>query len=189
MPILAANLDPGHVSVCNNAAWAAGEMAVKLGADQMREYIPALVNPLVEIMNRGNSPRTLLENTGITLGRCLQFSYTQYAQLTVLIHDRLGLACPDLVAPALPLFVRPWCTSLRLAFLAMEDLLYSRNIRDNDEKESAFRGMCLMVGLNPGGVVQHFLFFCDAVASWTNPSAELKDMFEKILGGFKDQVG
>ena len=70
MPIVAANLDPGHVSVCNNAAWAAGEMAVKLGADQMREYIPALVNPLVEIMNRGNSSRTLLENTGITLGRC-----------------------------------------------------------------------------------------------------------------------
>ena len=48
--------------------------------------------------------------------------------------------------------------------------------------------MCLMVGLNPGGVVQHFLFFCDALASWNNPPAELKDMFQKILGGFKDQV-
>ena len=70
----------------------------------------------------------------------------------------------------------------------MKDSLYTRNIRDNEEKESAFRGMCLMVSLNPGGVVQHFLFFCDAVASWTNPSAELKDMFQKILGGFKDQV-
>ena len=70
----------------------------------------------------------------------------------------------------------------------MNDSLYTRNIRDNEEKESAFRGMCLMVSLNPGGVVQHFLFFCDAVASWTNPSAELKDMFQKILGGFKDQV-
>jgi len=35
----------------------------------------------------------------------------------------------------------------------------------------------------------HFLFFCDALASWNNPPAELKDMFQKILGGFKDQVG
>ena len=65
---------------------------------------------------------------------------------------------------------------------------FSRNIRDNEEKESAFRGMCLMVSLNPGGVVEHFLFFCDAVASWTNPPAELKDMFQRILGGFREQV-
>ena len=48
--------------------------------------------------------------------------------------------------------------------------------------------MCLMVSLNPGGVVEHFLFFCDAVASWTNPPAELKDMFQRILGGFREQV-
>ena len=68
------------------------------------------------------------------------------------------------------------------------DCCTPRNIRDNEEKESAFQGMCLMVSLNPGGAVQHFLFFCDAVASWTNPPAQLKDMFEKILGGFKRQV-
>jgi len=157
MPVIVENLDPRFVSVCNNAAWAAGEMAVKLGGEEMQVFIPTLVNPLVEIINKANSPRTLLENTGITLGR-------------------LGLVCPALVAPSLPLFIRPWCTSLR-------------NIRDNEEKESAFQGMCLMVSLNPGGAVQHFLFFCDAVASWTNPPAQLKDMFEKILGGFKRQVG
>ena len=29
-----------------------------------------------------------------------------------------------------------------------------RNIRDNEEKDSAFRGICNMIGLNPGGVVQ-----------------------------------
>ena len=84
MPIVAANLDPGYVSVCNNAAWAAGEMAVKLGADEMREYIPALLNPLVEIINRENSPRTLLENTGITLGRFLQISSSSF--LTKMRH-------------------------------------------------------------------------------------------------------
>lgn len=35
----------------------------------------------------------------------------------------------------------PRCTSLR-------------NIRDNEEKDSAFRGICVMIGVNPGGVVQ-----------------------------------
>lgn len=31
MPILAQNLNPDHISVCNNATWAIGEIAVKLG--------------------------------------------------------------------------------------------------------------------------------------------------------------
>ena len=44
-----------------------------------------------------------------------------------------------------------------------------RNIRDNDEKDSAFRGMCQMISVNPSGVVPDFIFFCDAVASWLNP--------------------
>lgn len=29
-----------------------------------------------------------------------------------------------------------------------------RNIRDNEEKDSAFRGICTMITVNPGGVVQ-----------------------------------
>jgi len=73
-------------------------------------------------------------------------------------------------------FIRPWCSSLR-------------NIRDNEEKDSAFRGICGMIGVNPGGVVQEFIFFCDAVASWNNPKQDLKQMFHEILHGFKNQVG
>ncbi|PWA16860.1 hypothetical protein CCH79_00012679 [Gambusia affinis] len=72
--------------------------------------------------------------------------------------------------------VRKPCTSLR-------------NIRDNEEKDSAFRGICIMIGVNPGGVVQDFIFFCDAVASWVSPKDDLRDMFYKILHGFKEQVG
>jgi len=156
MPILAQNLYTEHISVCNNATWAAGEISVKLGAD-MKQYVPMLLQPLILIINRPNTPKTLLENTAITIGR-------------------MGLVCPAEVAPSLNQFVRPWCTSLR-------------NIRDNDEKDSAFRGMCQMISVNPGGVVEHFIFFCDAIASWQNPHAELKDMFYKILQGFKAQVG
>lgn len=56
-----------------------------------------------------------------------------------------------------------------------------RNIRDNDEKDSAFRGMCQMITVNPGGIVQEFIFFCDAVASWVNPKDDLKEMFTKVI--------
>jgi len=156
MPVLAHNLNPEYISVCNNATWAAGEISVKLAGD-MAPYIPGILHPLVNIINRPHTPKTLLENTAITIGR-------------------MGLVCPNIVAPSLDQFVRPWCTSLR-------------NIRDNDEKDSAFRGMCHMISVNPQGVSNDFIFFCDAVASWVNPQADLKDMFTKILHSFKAQVG
>ena len=57
-----------------------------------------------------------------------------------------------------------------------------RNIRDNEEKDSAFRGVCAMIGHNPSGVVQDFIFFCDAVASWVSPKDDLKEMFYKVSG-------
>ncbi|XP_076853365.1 transportin-2 isoform X3 [Brachyhypopomus gauderio] len=169
MPILGLNLNPEFISVCNNATWAIGEISIQMGSGdekqaggdctgaEMEPYVGLVLNNLVEIINRPNTPKTLLENTAITIGR-------------------LGYVCPQEVAPMLPQFIRPWCQSLR-------------NIRDNEEKDSAFRGICLMIGVNPGGVVQDFIFFCDAVASWVNPKDDLRDMFYKILHGFKAQVG
>ncbi|ESO02172.1 hypothetical protein HELRODRAFT_65501 [Helobdella robusta] len=156
MPILGNNLNPEFISVCNNATWAIGEISIKTG-EEMRPYIPLVLDRLIAIINRPNTTKTLLENTAITIGR-------------------LGLVCPDVVAPALQQFIRPWCSSLR-------------NIRDNDEKDSSFRGVCAMINLNPSGVVQDFIFFCDAVASWVNPKEDMKEMFFKILHGFKNQVG
>jgi len=55
-----------------------------------------------------------------------------------------------------------------------------RNIRDNDEKDSSFRGICCMITANPNGVVQDFIYFCDAVASWVSPKEDLKEMFSKV---------
>uniref|UniRef100_A0A8C3BLU3 Transportin-1 n=1 Tax=Cairina moschata TaxID=8855 RepID=A0A8C3BLU3_CAIMO len=121
MPILGTNLNPEFISVCNNATWAIGEICMQMGAE-MQPYVQMVLNNLVEIINRPNTPKTLLENTAITIGR-------------------LGFVCPQEVAPMLQQFIRPWCTSLR-------------NIRDNEEKDSAFRGICVMIGVNPGGVVQ-----------------------------------
>jgi len=155
-PILGQNLNPDFISVCNNATWAIGEIAMKLG-EGTRPYIPLVLRELIVIINRPNTTKTLLENTAITIGR-------------------LGYVCPVEVAPYLQDFVRQWCTSLR-------------HIRDNDEKDSAFRGMCNMITVNPVGVVPDFIFFCDAIASWVNPPSDLHAMIQKILHGFKTQVG
>uniref|UniRef100_G1SUT0 Transportin 2 n=1 Tax=Oryctolagus cuniculus TaxID=9986 RepID=G1SUT0_RABIT len=166
MPILGTNLNPEFISVCNNATWAIGEICMQMGAE-MQPYVQMVLNNLVEIINRPNTPKTLLENTG---------RLTSPSAIPAITIGRLGYVCPQEVAPMLQQFIRPWCTSLR-------------NIRDNEEKDSAFRGICVMIGVNPGGVVQDFIFFCDAVASWVSPKDDLRDMFYKILHGFKDQVG
>jgi len=118
----------------------------------MSPYCPLVLNNLILIINYPSTPKTLLENTAITIGR-------------------LGLVCPNEVAPSLPQFARKWCTSLR-------------NIRDNEEKDSAFRGMCQMISTNPSGLLNDFIFFCDAVASWTTPKDDLKEMFVKVSSLF-----
>jgi hypothetical protein len=147
MNVLSINLNPELISVCNNAIWAIGEIAIQLGT-QMSQYINLLLEQLIEIINRPNTTKTLLENTAITIGR-------------------LGLVCPQQVAPHLQSFIQIWCTSLR-------------SIRDNDEKDSAFRGICQLINLNPAGVVNDFVFFCDAIASWHSPKNDLKEMFYNV---------
>ncbi|KAM9237784.1 LOW QUALITY PROTEIN: transportin-1-like [Dugong dugon] len=156
MPIFGTSLNPEFISVCNNATWAIGEISIPMGRE-MQPYIPMVLHQLTEIINRPNTPKTLLENTAITIGR-------------------LGYVCPQKVAPMLQQFIRPSCTSLR-------------NIRDIEEKDSAFRGICTMISVNPSEVIQDFIFFCDAIASWISPKDDLRDMFCKILHGFKNQGG
>ena len=63
MPILNQNLNPSLVSVCNNATWAIGEIALKLG-DEMRQFLPNTAQQLIDILNRPLTQVTLLENTG-----------------------------------------------------------------------------------------------------------------------------
>lgn len=38
-----------------------------------------------------------------------------------------------------------------------------------------------MITVNPAGVVPDFIFFCDAVASWSAPKEDLKEMFQKVV--------
>lgn len=60
---LAQNLDPAKISVCNNAIWALGELALKMGP-AMKPFVAPLIDPLINVINiQQNMQRTLLENT------------------------------------------------------------------------------------------------------------------------------
>ena len=122
------------ISVCNNAAWAAGEIALKFGASRngvnaadgagagMQPFVEPLMAKLVPILLHPKALRSLNENSAVTIGR-------------------LGLVCPDVVAPHLDVFVTSWCGALA-------------EIKDNDEKDSAFRGICMVIKSNPNGLAK-----------------------------------
>ncbi len=123
MPVLISHIQSeprlAEVSVCNNAAWAAGEIALQAGSD-MEPWVNPLMERLVPILLSSKAARSLTENSAVTIGR-------------------LAIVCPQLVAPHLEVFVSAWCQALA-------------DIKDNDEKESAFRGICAAIQVNPGGI-------------------------------------
>eukprot|EP00906_Rhabdomonas_costata_P036247 RCo050889 len=157
LPVLIQNLRPTPISVCNNSTWAIGEIAVRVEGE-MLPWAKQIVDCLVPILNSTQLPnRNLLENTALTLGR-------------------LGLVCPDVVAPILGDFVRNWC-------------YHMRHIRNDVEKEQAFLGLCQMIRRNPNGAFVAFAFICDAFASWGVPKSSLKEEFRAILNAFRSNIG
>jgi transportin-1 len=147
------------VSVCNNAVWAAGEIAMQFGPDPTKlvPFVDDLLKRLVPILLNSKSPKSLSENAAVTIGR-------------------LGLVCPEQIAPHLAVFAHAWCTALW-------------DIKDNDEKDSAFRGFCRLIMANPSGIEQAFVHFCNAICKWQQPSRELDGMFRSLLQEFKTQSG
>eukprot|EP00698_Gefionella_okellyi_P022922 TRINITY_DN768_c0_g1_i3.p1 TRINITY_DN768_c0_g1~~TRINITY_DN768_c0_g1_i3.p1 ORF type:complete len:770 (+),score=173.96 TRINITY_DN768_c0_g1_i3:391-2700(+) len=157
IPILASHLVPVHVSVCNNASWALGEIAIRLG-EGMADYAPAILSSLITLMTTPRLNTSLKDNIAITIGR-------------------LGMVVPAIAAPHLQVFLQAWCSTLR-------------DMRDDDEKDSAFRGMCMMIKFNPAGAVPAFIYVCDAMASWQIETLkpDLLDSFRQILHTFKGAI-
>jgi transportin-1 len=140
-------VDGNSPSVCNNAAWAAGEIAIQLGPS-FQPYVLPLLQRFIVVMNTESTPGPVLENSAIAVGR-------------------LGLVCPDQVAPQLPVFAASFVRALK-------------DVRDNEEKDSAFRGLCTLIGKNPSGLASDLTSFVIAVGKYSEPSPELAEMFHTV---------
>ncbi|KHF99699.1 Transportin-1 [Gossypium arboreum] len=89
---------------------------------------------------------------------------------------RLAWVCPDLVSPHMEHFMQSWCIALSM-------------IRDDIEKEDAFRGLCAMVRANPSGALSSLVFMCKAIASWHEiRSEELHNEVCQVLHGYKQML-
>ena len=153
MPLILSQISPEQMhetlSVCNNATWAAGEIALQSHSDpDFQVWVPELLTKLMAVLMHPKCVKSLSENAAVTIGR-------------------LGLVATSIVAQQLPVFIEPWCQALW-------------DIKDNDEKESAFLGLCLMIHANPNGATAGFAYFCNAVVRWTKPSERLNNEFQKV---------
>ncbi|KAF5375543.1 hypothetical protein D9615_009146 [Tricholomella constricta] len=159
MSELILQLDPEpkleFISASNNAAWSVGEVALRYGRDDPE--FQQWVNPLIARL------------IPILLHPKAPRSLHENAAVSI---GRIGLMHPTLVAPHLPEFAQAWCQALY-------------EIRDNEEKDSAFRGLCTLVQTNPAGIAKSLLWFCNSIVRWNQPSPELNGMFQQLLQGFK----
>jgi len=162
LPIAAQNLNPDRrlYSVCNNASWAIGEIAMKAGSAHMAPYVPTIMLYLQPIL-LGSDPeqmRSLLENASITIGR-------------------LAYACADQVAPHLRTIAKHW-------------LQYLTPLECNMEKAHAFKGVAMVIQRNPSAIyeVQAFPELCAAIASWKEPNPELASIFTQLLHSYKNSL-
>ncbi|KAF5291159.1 hypothetical protein FQA39_LY14401 [Lamprigera yunnana] len=85
----------------------------------------------------------------------------------------LGLMCPEHVTPHLEILMRPCCQAMR-------------NIGDCEEKDVGFRGLCELIVRNPQAIVNDFIYFCDAVASFDDVKSDVKEAIKNILMCFQN---
>ncbi|CAG9760777.1 unnamed protein product [Ceutorhynchus assimilis] len=81
--------------------------------------------------------------------------------------------CPDVNVPNLDVILKNCCILIR-------------NVRDSDEKDLAFRGLCAMIVRCPDFNNKYFIFFCDAAASWFNIKPDLKDNIRNVMMSFQN---
>ncbi len=99
MELIVSQLQPGNVismnmSVCNNASWAAGELAIRSLPDALRPFVGRLAQCFIQILEMRMVNRALGENAAISLGR-------------------LGMVCPEELQSGLAHFITSWCAALR----------------------------------------------------------------------------
>ncbi|KAG2237769.1 hypothetical protein INT48_009708, partial [Thamnidium elegans] len=73
---------------------------------------------------------------------------------------RLGLVCPRLLSVHLEKFIKPWLET-------------SLSVREGEEKETAFRGLCAIIKLNAQDAHEQLALLLVAISIWRTPSSSL----------------
>ncbi|KAI8338863.1 transportin-1 [Chlamydoabsidia padenii] len=171
MPLLiqqAENSDVEHVSVCSNAIWTLGEIAMRWG-DSVHDYVPRVLERLLTLLPSAvryistKSTRSHHDSLRIT---------TLYENVVITI-GRLGLSSPDIVSQHLKQYARYW-------------LVCAKVLPNNDERDTALIGFCRTVKSNPMAAEKDFGRLVDILASTPNPSTQLLKEFDGLVQGYQN---
>ncbi|KAL7269399.1 hypothetical protein RUND412_007943 [Rhizina undulata] len=88
---------------------------------------------------------------------------------------RLGLGSCDDLAPHLESFAYPFLDALQ-------------RVAETDEKDTALKGFCMVVGRNPEAMESCLIPFFKAIARYNDPSQELQELFRQTLNGYKSFI-
>lgn len=155
---LDAELRLDYLSATNNAAWSVGEVALRYGRGKLH-VLPqgdSLPIRLDDAEFQQWTPQLLTRLIAILLHPKTPRSLNENCAVTI---GRIALVQPATVAPHLPEFAMAWCQALY-------------EVRDNEEKDSSFRGICMLVQLNPAGMAK--------VGASTNTSIHVEDYLSEL---------
>lgn len=161
MPILIEQLDLDVIrdddrhtgfSVLNNACWSCGEIAVNEKA-ALSPYVGKLYQGLLVIINNEEIIDSVNENAAMALGR-------------------LGLCCPDQMAPRLGEYAGPFLKS-------MSKIDFTR------EKASAFLGFNNVVKKNPQAMESSLADYFQTIASFPSKSLSQEE-YRDIQSSFQE---
>jgi hypothetical protein len=151
-----------YVQLPNNATWAIGEIILRVGKD-IEPVADKIAAKLINLIEIEQHRDTI-----------------NLLQNTAVTLGRLAYFCPQVLAAHFPKIAVRWC------------YLLAHYESDNDEKDSAFRGLLVLIKHNPAallGVDGEFKWFCHAVASWHICPDELAQQFHDVLHLYKQQLG
>ncbi|CAK0887716.1 unnamed protein product [Prorocentrum cordatum] len=163
LPLCAASLRQNtSATVSNNAAWAIGEVCVRVGPEFMAPFLDDLMPALASVLTRqgmqyGQKQQLLTQNVCITIGR-------------------LGVVCGPQIAKGFGSFAQRWC-------------LIMKHARLDHEKVNAFQGLCNMLRANPEAALGCVPALAGAIASFYPAPEFLQPSFAEILNSYKQQLG
>jgi transportin-1 len=174
LPEAIANADPVQHSVCNNAVWALGEIAVRCGDNPapLEPFAAPLLQRLIALlMGNGVVMSGSIGSRGVNI--------PGLAENAAAAAGRLANVNPNFVAPDLPRFLLGWCDGLA-------------KIADPTERRDGFEGFIKAIYANPQCIQSAAANVSDAIASilfalvsWHMPPQEETDhdQVSEILNG------
>ena len=152
-------------SVINNACWSCGEIALQLCKSTVLPYLTTL--PTDSSIASGMTP--YVEKLYLSLLEIIQSpkvpsSVTENAAVAL---GRLGLGSCDELSPHLESFAYPFLDALA-------------KVAETDEKDTALKGFCMVVGRNPGAMESCLVPFFRNIARYKEPSPDLRELFRQV---------